>query len=328
MPSANDFAPMDKFTPARTPRPVFVLKRGDVTAPGEPAAPGALSFVPGLPGKFTLQDPNDESARRAALARWLADPRNCLTWRSIVNRAWQYRFGRGLVSTPNDFGHMGAMPSHPELLDWLATWFLDHGGSLKQLDRLLVTSSTYRQSTRFEPAYAELDADNRYMWRANRTRLDAECVRDAILQVSGLLDTTMGGPSARQFIQKPGVQVTPVLDYANFDADSPAMRRLSVYRFLWRTVPDPFMDALDYPDGSQLSSGRTVSVTALQALAMLNDRFVIRYSQHLADRLSKDRHRLSKGPNSASAPGKWDTAPSAAPSRTRASPDRVSPPYP
>ena len=119
-----------------------------------PATPGALACVPGLDASFSLPDPEDEGSRRAALARWLADPKNVLTWRSIVNRVWHYHFGRGLADTPNDFGRMGAPPSHPELLDWLAVEFRDGGGSLKQLHRLIVTSATYRQSSRHDPAVA------------------------------------------------------------------------------------------------------------------------------------------------------------------------------
>jgi hypothetical protein len=284
--AANDFKPDGNFTPARVPRPIHVLRRGDVNHPQEAAQPGALSCVNGLPHRFTLADPNREGDRRAALARWLTDPANVLTWRSIVNRVWHYHFGRGLVETPNDFGRMGAMPSHPELLDWLATTFRDGGGSLKQLHRVILTSAVYRQSMRFEPRWAALDGDNRYLWRMNRTRLDAESVRDAVLAIAGKLDPKMGGPSVKQFIQSPGIHITPKVDYLNFDADRPENYRRSVYRFIFRTLPDPFMEALDCPDSSQLAPTRTTSVTALQALAMLNDRFIVRQSEHLAERIT------------------------------------------
>ncbi|MHC5540712.1 DUF1553 domain-containing protein, partial [Singulisphaera rosea] len=182
----------------------------------------------------------------------------------------------------------GAEPTHPELLDWLAVSFRDGGGSLKALHRLILTSSTYRQSCRHDPVAARLDADNLMLWRMNRSRLDAESVRDAVLQVSGKLDLTMGGPSVKQFIQSQGVHVTPVVDYLNFDVDSPGSYRRSVYRFLFRTVPDPFMDSMDCPDSSQLSPKRNASVTALQALAMLNDRFIVRQSEHFAARVERD----------------------------------------
>jgi mono/diheme cytochrome c family protein len=284
---ATTFAPQGNFKPANGPRPVDVLRRGDIHQPIEPAAPGALSCVAGLSARFTLADPKDEGQRRAALANWIADRDNVLTWRSIVNRVWHYHFSRGIAETPNDFGRMGAAPTQPELLDYLAARFRDDmHGSLKQLHRLIVTSAVYRQSSAHNPAYAALDGDNRTLWRMNRTRLDAEEVRDAILAISGRLDLTMYGPSARQFIETPGIHATPNADYAAVDMDAPAARRRSVYRFIFRTVPDPFMQTLDCPDASQLAPKRETSVTALQALAMLNDRFVIRQSEHLAKRLT------------------------------------------
>jgi hypothetical protein len=286
---ASDFPPQGNFKPARTPRPVDVLRRGDVRQPIGPAAPGALSCVAGLESRFKLPDPQDESGRRAALAKWLGARDNVLTWRSIVNRVWHYHFGRGIVETPNDFGHMGAAPTHPELLDWLAVTFRDDlGGSLKRLHRLIVTSRTYRQSSAHDPACAATDGDNRYLWRMNRTRLDAEEVRDGVLAMSGRLDLTMGGPPLKQFVERPGVHATPVADYDAFDVDSPQARRRSVYCFVFRTVPDPLMQTLDCPDASQFAPRRETSVTALQALAMLNDRMIIRQSEHIAERLSKD----------------------------------------
>ncbi len=222
-----------------------------------------------------------------ALARWATDSKNVLTWRSIVNRVWQYHFGRGIVDTPNDFGRMGTPPTHPELLDWLTVTFQEHGQSLKFLHRLLVTSSTYRQSSRNDPKFAEIDGDNRWLWRMNRTRLDAESIRDAVLRVSGKLDPTPGGPSVKQFVQSPGIHVTPVVDYLSFDVDRPENYRRSVYRFIFRTLPDPFMETLDCADASQLTPVRNTSVTALQALTMLNNRFVVRQSEHIAARLER-----------------------------------------
>jgi hypothetical protein len=283
---ACEFEPRGNFKPARKPRPVDVLRRGDIRQPIEPAAPGALSCVAGLESRFKLDKPDDEAARRAALAKWVSARDNVLTWRSIVNRVWHYHFGRGICETPNDFGRMGAAPTHPELLDFLAVTFRDDlGGSLKRLHRLIVTSSVYRQSSAHDAACATIDGENRFLWRGNRTRLDAEAVRDAILTISGKLDTTMFGPSVKQFVQSQGVHQTPIADYAAFDVDSPGSYRRSVYRFVFRTVPDPFMQALDCPDASQWAPKRETSVTALQALAMLNDRFVIRQSEHIAKRL-------------------------------------------
>jgi hypothetical protein len=285
--AAHDFKPDGSFRPTAGPRPVHVLKRGDINKPGKEAKPGALACVPGLEAHFPLADPSDEGSRRAALARWLSDPHNVLTWRSIVNRVWHYHFGRGLVDTPNDFGHMGSLPTHPELLDWLACRLLESGGSLKQLQRLIVTSAVYRQSSRHNPRFAEVDGDNRYLWHMNRKRLEAEEVHDALLLITAKLDGTMGGPSVKQFIQSPGIHVTPKVDYESFDVDRPENCRRSVYRFIFRTLPDPFMEALDCPDSSQLTPVRSASVSALQALAMLNDKFVLRMSEHLAARATQ-----------------------------------------
>jgi Protein of unknown function (DUF1553)/Protein of unknown function (DUF1549)/Planctomycete cytochrome C len=281
----NQFVRDGSFAPCATPRPIHMLKRGDIHTPGPVVAPGTLSCVTGLTQSFVVRSPEHEGNRRAALARWLTDPGNGLAWRSIANRVWQYHFGRGLVDTPNDFGRMGSMPTHPELLDWLAITLQKNGGSLKRLHRLLVTSAVYRQSCRHQPAFAGIDADNRSLWRMNRQRLDAEAIHDAVLQISGKLDRTMGGPSVKQFIQTPGVHVTPNLDYLNFDPDAPANNRRSIYRFLFRTLPDPLMEALDCPDGAQWTPVRSASVTPLQALALLNDKFLVRQTEHLASRI-------------------------------------------
>ncbi len=281
----NEFKPDGTFRPSPTPRTVHVLKRGNVTQPMSEAAPCGLSCLPEFPGTLEGANVADDGARRAALARWLSDTRNVLVWRSMANRLWQYHFGRGIVDSPNDFGRMGSVPSHPELLDWLTLELQRTGGSLKDITRLLVTSSVYRQSSDHNEVHARVDGENRLLWRMNRTRLDAEAARDAVLAIAGTLDATMGGPSVKQFIQTPGIHVTPNVDYVDFDVDDPANYRRSVYRFVFRTLPDPFMDALDCPDASQLTPQRNISVTALQALAMLNDKLVIRQSEHLAARI-------------------------------------------
>jgi mono/diheme cytochrome c family protein len=283
----SDFKPDGSFKPAGGCRPVHILRRGDIKNPGEVVSAGALSCLPELESHFKLTNPNDEGSRRAALAKWLSDPHNVLTWRSIVNRVWHYHFGKGIVATPNDFGRMGTPPTHPELLDWLAVTFRDQGGSLKKLHRLIVTSAVYRQSSRHRADCARSDADNLYLGRMNRSRLDAESVRDAVLRVTGKLDRAMGGPSIKQFQQSPGIHRTPKVDYQAFDVDSPGSYRRSVYRFLFRTLPDPFMDTLDCPDSSQFTPVRSSSVTALQALALLNDRFMVRQCEHFAARLNQ-----------------------------------------
>jgi hypothetical protein len=292
---ASKFEPEAGLKPPPGPRPIHVLHRGDIGQPRALAAPGALSCIEELSPRFDVPDAADESLRRAALARWLTDSRNPLTWRSIVNRVWHHHFGAGLVPTVNDFGHMGGTPSHPELLDWLAVNFRDGGQSLKKLHRLIVTSETYRQSSRvaaLDKAYAaraaSIDADNRLLWRMNRTRLDSECVHDAVLAATGRLDLRMGGPSDRQFTLTPGIHVTPVIDYNAFDVDSDIARRRSVYRFLFRTLPDPFMDALDCPSGDQITPTRTNSVTVQQALALWNSAFILHDAERLAERLNRE----------------------------------------
>lgn len=292
--AASDFKPEGSFQPTRgVARPIQILKRGDIRQPLAQAQPGAIACVQGLKTPFQLADSRSEGIRRAALARWLSNPSNVLTWRSIVNRVWHDHFGTGIVATPNDLGQMGSPPTHPELLDWLAVEFRDrHLGSLKKLHRLILTSNTYRQSSRTNPENAKKDGENRLLWRMNWQRLDAEAIHDSVLAISGKLDTTMGGPSVKQFVMGKGIHVTPTADYLNFDVDNPGMYRRSIYRFLFRTLPDPWMDTLDCPDASQFTPKRSSSVTALQALAMLNDRFLIRQAEHLANRLIRERSTL------------------------------------
>lgn len=276
------------------PRVVHVLRRGDIHQPGKVVGPGALSAIDALPSRFKLKDPSNEATRRAALADWLAAPENPLTWRSIVNRVWSYHFGRGLCDTPNDFGRMGGVPSHPELLDWLAVWFRDDAkGSIKKLHRLILTSSTWRQRSRVaSPGATAIDAENQLLWRMNARRLDAESTRDAILKVSGHIDLQMKGPGVQQFKQSKGQQLTPKLDYGAFDWNHPAAGRRSIYRVVWRGMADPFMESLDFPDLGLLSPKRDSSVSALQSLTVFNNDFVLHHSQILADKLARDHESL------------------------------------
>jgi mono/diheme cytochrome c family protein len=290
----NLFKTVGSFHPAAKPRAIYVLDRGEIDKPGAQARAGALKCIANLSSKLDMADPENESQRRVALASWLTDPKNVLTWRSIANRIWEYHFGQGIVDTPNDFGHMGSPPSHPELLDWLAATLRDNGGSLKALHRLIVLSATYRQSSRYSPDAAKVDSDNRFLWRMNRRRLDAEAVRDAVLRLSGKLNLEMGGPPVKQFIEVKAGGSRPEADYQHFNIDDPANNRRSIYRFIFRTIPDPFMSALDCPDGTQQVPKRTVSITALQALAMQNDKFVIRQSEHIAAKLAAQHKDLAQ----------------------------------
>lgn len=275
------------------PRPIHRLPRGDVTKPGPEMQPGAIAAIPGLVSRFQLPPNHAESDRRAALARWLTDPNNPLLWRSIANRVWLYHFGRGIVDTPNDFGRMGQLPTHPELLDWLAVQLRDNGGSLKALHRLIVTSATYRQASNSNPAGAKIDADNHLLWRQNRRKLEAEAVRDSILFAAGKLDLTMGGPSFQDFvIEKP--EHSPHYEYQLHDPDDPKSHRRAIYRFVVRSKQQPFMAALDCADPSLAVDKRNETITPQQALAMLNNRLTLTMAGHLADRatsLSGDESR-------------------------------------
>jgi hypothetical protein len=269
------------------PRPIFVLKRGDVSQPDKEVGPGTLPFTKELTSQFDLPSDAPEGARRVALARWITDNRNPLTWRVIVNRVWHYHFGRGLSDTPNDFGRMGSLPTHPELLDWLAVDFRDSGQSLKKLHRLIVTSATYRQSSLGHPANEKIDTSNAFLWRMNRRKLEAEAVNDSVLSVAGKLDLTMGGPGFQDFvIDKP--QHSPHYEYDHHDVEDPKSHRRSVYRFIVRSQPQPFLTVLDCADPSMSVASRNETVNALQALAMRNNRLTVAMAKHFATRVAKE----------------------------------------
>jgi hypothetical protein len=272
--------------PLAKPRPINVLQRGDVEKPRKSVNPGALSCVTGHDADFKLTRPDAEGDRRAALAEWIADPRNVLTWRSIVNRVWHYHFGKGIVDTPNDFGGNGSKPTHPELLDWLAVEFRDSGGSFKKLHRLILLSSVYHQSSRHQAEYAKIDGDNRLLWRMNPQRLDAEEVRDAVLAVSGQLDSKMGGPGFELFRFKD--DHSPIYDHDALEKiHDPRTYRRTVYHFTVRSVPNPFLESLDCADPNINTPVRNTTLTALQALALLNDPFMVRQAEHFAARLKR-----------------------------------------
>jgi cytochrome c553 len=269
------------FGPAETIRPIHLLIRGSEKTPGPEVGPGTVGCIEGLESRFTAAD---ESERRAALAHWLTDERNPLPWRSIVNRVWHYHFGQGIVSTPNDFGRMGAPPTHPELLDWLASEFLRNGKSLKWLHRKIVTSATYRQASTSNPAFEPIDGSNQYLWRMNRRQLEAEALRDATLAASGKLDLTMGGPGVNFFVFED--DHSPRYKYAEFDPADPSGFRRSIYRFVVRSVPDPFMTNMDCADPSQSVPVRNQTLTAIQALSMLNNPVTVRHAAYFAERVA------------------------------------------
>jgi hypothetical protein len=283
--AANDFPPEGQFVPTKgKPRPIYILKRGNEMDCGAEVGPGTCGYLPDLGSRFDVAVDASEGARRAALARWLVDKRNPLTWRSIVNRVWQYHFGRGIVDSPNDFGRMGTLPTHPELLDWLAVEFRDGPQSIKQLHRMICMSAVYRQSSDGQREFEKHDGSNHFLWRMNRRKLEAETVRDSVLAVAGKLDTTPGGPGYRAFGFTD--DHSPHYDYQAYDPDDPQSLRRSVYRLIVRSVPDPFMATLDCADASALVAKRNETVTPLQSLALLNNKFMVRMAEHFAERVA------------------------------------------
>jgi hypothetical protein len=231
-----------------------------------------------------LPESANDAERRRALARWLTDPRQPLTPRVIVNRLWQQHFGRGIVATPSDFGFNGARPSHPALLDWLAAELVESGWRLKHLQRLIVSSAAYRRSSQLVPAASARDAENQWLWRMPPRRLEAEEVRDAVLAVSGGLNTAMEGPGFALFEAKTNAGTL----YRPVDRDGPAFRRRSIYRTVVRGTEAPLLTALDCPDASTTTPTRTVTTTPLQALGLWNDPFIHRQAATFADRLARE----------------------------------------
>lgn len=288
--AATDFAVQANFKPTKgTAREVHILHRGEITKKLSPVQPGVIPLA--HDDQWQMESVTNEGERRAMLAQWITSTENPLTWRSIVNRIWLYHFGQGIVSTPNDFGRMGQLPSHPELLDWLAVEFRDGGQSFKQLHRLIVTSATYRQSSTFHEANSTLDSGNQYLWRMARRRLHAEEIRDATLSVSGALDTKMGGPGYYLFVLEKTAH-SPHYEYHKFDPTDAASHRRSVYRFIVRSQPDPFMTTLDCADSSQSTPQRDETTTALQALSLMNNRFSLTMASRFAERLRSERESV------------------------------------
>jgi hypothetical protein len=248
--------------PPENPRPTFIHNRGEYLQPTDPVTPGVPAFLNPLPEGATRD--------RLAFARWLVSPENPLTSRVTVNRQWAAFFGRGLVKTTEDFGYQGEMPTHPELLDWLAVEFVKQGWSLKKLHRLIVTSATYRQSSGVTPALLASDRDNRLLSRFPRTRLDAEIIRDAALVASGLLTDKLGGPSV--YPPQPDGVTEAAYGGGSWTATTgPDRYRRSLYTFSKRTAPFALYNTFDGPTGEACIARRDMSNTPLQALTLLND---------------------------------------------------------
>jgi hypothetical protein len=247
------------------PRPTHVHKAGDFLDPGDAVTPGVPEFLPPL-------DCEGDSPTRLDLARWIASPEHPLTRRVAVNYVWQHLFGRGLVTTPEDFGRHGEPPTHSELLDWLADRFARDGWSRKSLVRLIVTSAAYRQSSHHRPELAEVDPENTLLARQRRFRVEAEVVRDLALAASGLLERRIGGPSVQPPLPAGLMQLETLKTERFMETSSGADRyRRGLYTNVQRTLVNPMLQTFDVGDPNAVCTRRDRSNTPLQALTLLND---------------------------------------------------------
>ena len=271
----------------KKPELVHLLKRGNPASPGSLVQPAGIGAIQGVSAEFGLPDSSSDSDRRIALANWITDSSNPLFARVIVNRLWFYHFGAGLVPTPSDFGFSGGKPSHPDLLDWLAAELVDRDWDLKAIHRLILTSATYRQSSSLREEAHAIDANNRFLWRMNPKRLEAEGLRDAILDVSGLLNREMGGPGFQDF----STYVHNSQFYNMRDPVGETFHRRSLYRMWIRSGRSAFLDVFDCPDPSATAPKRAVTTTPLQSLTLMNNSFVLRMAKALGDRMQETAAR-------------------------------------
>ena len=265
-----------------TPRETHILMGGDFTRPGA-VGPGTPGVLPKPILATTAKTPT-----RLDLAQWLVSADNPLTARVLVNRIWAHYFGLGLVETENDFGTQGTPPSHPELLDWLASNMVREGWSLKRFHRSIVMSAAYRQDSKVRPELENVDPRNRLLARQQRLRLEAEAVRDAALSASGLLDAHVGGPSV--FPPQPaGVDQFTQVKRKWVPSEGESRYRRGLYTWPWRASPHPALTAFDAPDAGTTCTRRNRSNTPLQALTLLNDAGFAEYAYGLAARLLREQ---------------------------------------
>ena len=257
----------------------FILSGGAYDAIGEEVVPGFPTLFDPGPARIVAPEGMESTGRRTALANWIADPDNPLTARVMVNRIWHYHFGRGIVDTPSNLGLSGGLPSHPRLLDWLASEFIRNHWSIKHLHRLILNSNTYRQASLNREAVAGIDPENKLLWRFPRQRLEGEIIRDAALAVSGLLNPEMGGPSVFPPIP-PGMK-------ANWETtQEPAERnRRSLYVFIRRNTRYPMFETFDLPDTHESCPRRDITTSPLQALTLLNSEVVLEWARGFAGRV-------------------------------------------
>jgi hypothetical protein len=272
------------------PRPTYLLSRGDFLNPDKtlgPLIPNTPECLPPVMEGRSVSEEAPPSPTRLDLAKWLVRQDNPLTARVAVNRIWMRYFGVGLVESENDFGMQGTPPSHPELLDYLATQFMQNDWSMKRLHKLIVTSATYRQSAKYRPELKVIDPDNRLLARQNRLRLDAEVVRDAALSASGLLDRTLGGPTTHP-PQPDGVYAFTQNKKAWTTDQGPQRYRRAMYTTFIRSAPYPLFTTFDAPSFAAACTRRPRSNTPLQALTVANDEVFVEFAQGLAARLGKE----------------------------------------
>ncbi|HEY6343952.1 MAG TPA: PSD1 and planctomycete cytochrome C domain-containing protein [Bryobacteraceae bacterium] len=274
--------------------PSYFLLRGDPDSKAYPTKPGFISVITqGNPPTELPPADGRTSGRRLALAEWLISRDNPLPARVIVNRIWQGHFGKGIVPTLDNFGKMGEQPTNQALLDWLAVEFMNKGWSIKQMQRLIMTSEAYQMASEVNDAAsakidpAKIDTDDTYLWRYRIQRLDGEIIRDNILSVAGSIDLTMGGPAIFPHVDESFIKSLFRGIYRNQE-DSPDVWRRSIYIYAKRTLPNPMLQVFDLPDMSQSFGARYVSTVPTQALQLMNDDFVLRQAQLFADRLKKE----------------------------------------
>ncbi|MBO0697405.1 MAG: DUF1553 domain-containing protein [Zavarzinella sp.] len=265
--------------------PTRVLQRGNWRKPGDEVRPGFLSAFDDRVADVRPPADRKTTGRRTALANWIADPKNPLTARVIVNRVWAQHFGRGIVDSPGDFGSQGERPTHPQLLDWLATEFVNGGWSLKKLHRLIVLSDAYRQGSAFNATAAKADPNNDLLWRMNRRRLDGEAIRDAVLSVAGELNPKGGGPSV--YPELPAEMKASAAAWS-VSPDAAERNRRSVYVYVKRNLRYPLFSAFDAPDRNEACSRRFETTTAPQALMLLNDKLYAEHARRFAERVTAE----------------------------------------
>ncbi|MEZ5353584.1 MAG: PSD1 and planctomycete cytochrome C domain-containing protein [Bryobacteraceae bacterium] len=273
----------------RDPLPSYFLHRGSPDNKGSQMEPGAFTVASW--GEFESIPPPEgasTSYRRRSFAEWVASPRNPLTARVMANRIWQRHFGRGIVGTANNFGKKGDPPTHPELLDWLATEFVRTGWSVKAMDKLMLMSKAYRMASDDVESSREIDGTNRYLWRMPRQRLDIETIRDAMLAAAGTLDPKLGGPAMYPYIDPALFQGSSKRTWTGQADDDPSTWRRSLYVFNKRSIRYPLFESFDQPDMITSCARRNTSVTAPQALLMMNNASIRLQAQQFAQRLRRE----------------------------------------